>query len=140
MADHQEALANVPLFAKLPKKSLNRLSRIVVERSYPAGSVIVREGEAGMGFFLIEKGAVDIVHGPEEKAVNTLKQGEYFGEMALLDGHPRSATVRAVDETTCLVLPRWEFLAEVRNDAEMAIDILEVLSLRIRDLENKLYA
>jgi CRP-like cAMP-binding protein len=137
MAGDQELLASVPLFAKLNRKTLDRLDRILVEREFTAGREIVTEGDVGAGFFLIKDGSVDVVRG--ENTLAHLKKGGYFGDMALLDGRPRSATVRAVEDTTCLVMTRWDFLAEVRSNPDIAIELLEQLSLIVRDLEKRLY-
>lgn len=84
MSGNQELLASVPLFAKLPKETIERLDRLLVERRFPAGSDIVSEGDAAVGFFLIKDGAANVRHGDHTQ--NVLKAGDYFGEMALLDG------------------------------------------------------
>ena len=140
MAGRVELLRCVPLFATLPKKTIERLDRIMVERRFPAGADIVKEGEGGIGFFLIVEGAVEVVRGQGATPLARFKKGDYFGEMALLDGHPRSATVRALEPTRCLVLPRWDFLAELRTNADAAIELLEVMSMRVRELEERLVA
>jgi len=98
----------------------------------------VTEGEGGVGFFLIADGRAEVVHGHDGPPVRTLKRGDFFGEMALLDGGRRSATVRAADTTKCLVLTRWHFVAEVRQNADLAVELLEVMSQRVRDLESRL--
>ena len=67
-----------------------------------------------------------------------LTEGDFFGEMALLDGFPRSASVRAVSECECLVLVRWDFLGLVRTNPEVASAILPVLSRRLRECEDRL--
>ncbi len=133
-----ELLASVPLFAKLPKKTIERFGRIVAEREFPAGTDIVKEGDASAAFFMITDGAVDVFRGPHHTPLATLKSGAFFGEMALLDGHRRSATVRATAPTKCLVMTRWDFLAEVRQNPEIALELLESLSLTIRELEKRL--
>ena len=138
MSGHDTVLASVPLFADLPKETLDRLQRIAVEREYPAGAEIVSEGEVGAGFFLITKGAVEVSRGQGQTHLATRKRGDYFGEMALLDGRPRSASVRATEPTTCLVLTRWDFMAEVRQNPEIALELLEAMSRRVRDLEERL--
>ncbi|MFN8557178.1 MAG: cyclic nucleotide-binding domain-containing protein [Dehalococcoidia bacterium] len=140
MANHQDLLASVPLFAKLPRATLDRLDRILVQRAYDAGAEIVREGEIATGFYLIADGAVDVLRGADSTPVATLAKGDFFGDMALLDGLPRSATVRAAKPTTCLVMPRWDFIAEVRQNPDMAIELLHAFSLRVRDLEDRLNA
>ena len=138
MSDHDQLLSSVPLFANLPKETLDRLGRIFVERQFPAGAEIVKEGEVGAGFFLIKDGLVEVVSGPGQSSRGTFKKGEYFGDMALLDGKPRSATVRAVEPTTCLVMTRWDFVAEVRQNPDLALELLEEMSRRIRALEQRL--
>ena len=138
MSDHDKLLASVPLFANLPKETLDRLGRIVVERQFPAGAEIVKEGEVGAGFFLIKDGQVEVVSGPSQASRGTFKKGEYFGDIALLDGRPRSATVRALEPTTCLVMTRWDFMAEVRQTPDLALELLEEMSRRVRALEQRL--
>ena len=138
MSDHDRLLASVPLFANLPKETLDRLGRIVVERQFPAGAEIVKEGEVGAGFFLIKDGQVEVLSGPSQSSRGTFKKGEYFGDMALLDGRPRSASVRALEPTTCLVMTRWDFMAEVRQNPDLALELLEEMSRRVRALEQRL--
>lgn len=138
MAGNTALIASVPLFAKLPEKTIARIDQLMVEREFPAGSEIVIEGEGGVGFFLIAEGRAEVTQKAGEAAVRTLKRGDYFGELALLDGGPRTATVRAVDTVRCLVLTRWHFLAEVRTNSDLAVELLDSLSGRIRDLEARL--
>ena len=138
MSGNRELLASVPLFAKLPKKTIERLDRIAVEREFPAGTEMVKEGEAGVGFFLIVDGVAEVRHAQSTSPVRTLIARDFFGDMSLLDGHPRSATVAAIAPTRCLVMTRWDFLAEVRQNPEVAIELLETLSLRVRELEGLL--
>ena len=140
MPNNQELLKSVPLFARLPEKTLDRLDRILVERQYAPGAEIVHEGDMAAGFFLIMDGRVDILRGDGPSPVASLTKGAYFGEMALLDGRPRSATVRAAEQTRCLAMPRWDFLAEVKSNPDIAVELLETLSLRVRDLEQRLEA
>lgn len=137
MSDHDQLLASVPLFANLPQKTIDRLGRIVTERQFPAGSEIVTAGEVGAGFFLIKDGGVEVLS-KEGQHLSTLKKGDYFGDMALLDGHPRSATVRATKPTTCLVMSRWDFVAEVRHNPDIALELLEQMSQRVRAAEARL--
>lgn len=139
MAGNTELLATVPLFAKLNAKTLDRLDRILVERKFEPGAAIVTEGDAAAGFFLIKDGAVDVTRGEGVKLAQ-LGRGQYFGDMALLDGHPRSATVTATSTTTCLVMTRWDFLAEVRSNPDIAIELMEHLSLKVRELEERINA
>jgi CRP/FNR family transcriptional regulator, cyclic AMP receptor protein len=137
MSDRDQLLASVPLFADLPKKTLERLDRIMTERTFPAGTDIVNAGEVGAGFFLITNGAVEVVS-KEGQHLSNAKKGDYFGDMALLDGHPRSATVRATEPTTCLVMSRWDFMAEVRQNPDIALELLAEMSQRVRAAEARL--
>jgi CRP-like cAMP-binding protein len=138
MAGNVDLIGSVPLFAKLPPKTVERIDQLTVEREFPAGAEIVVEGEGGVGFFLIASGRAEVLQKGDSGPRGTLSRGDAFGEMALLDGGPRSATVRALEATRCLVLTRWHFLAEVRTNPDLAIELLETLSLRIRDLEARL--
>jgi CRP/FNR family transcriptional regulator, cyclic AMP receptor protein len=140
---HEEALAAIPLFSQLSRKDLTRLGRAVVERKYKKGETIVREGEQAVAFFVITKGKVEASHqagSGKSRALNTLGPGEAFGEMALLDGGPRAATVKAVEDSECLVLSRWDFVAELRTNPHVAVAMLPVLSKRLREVEAKLAA
>ena len=137
---HEEALAAVPLFSQFSRKDLSRLNRAVVERSYKKGDTIVKEGEQAVAFFVIVKGKVEVSHttGSRASKLNDLAPGDAFGEMSLLDGGPRAATVKALEDTTCLVLSRWDFVAELRTNPHIAVAMLPILSLRLREVESKL--
>jgi CRP-like cAMP-binding protein len=137
---HEEALAAVPLFSQLTRKDLTRLGRAVVERKYKAGETIVKEGEQAVAFFMITKGKVEAVTGGGKKQtkLNELGPGQVFGEMALLDGMPRVATVKAMTDTECLVLSRWDFVAELRTNPHIAVAMLPILSKRLRDADDRL--
>jgi CRP/FNR family transcriptional regulator len=131
-----EMIAAVPLFRQLPQKTLRRIADSFEPRSYESGDTIVVEGKEGVGFFLVGDGEVEISrHGTQ---LRTIGAGGWFGEMALLDDGPRSATVKAMRKTTCYSLLRWDFLAELRKSPEMAIEMLAVLSQRLRDLDERL--
>jgi CRP/FNR family transcriptional regulator len=138
MSNHLDLLKTVPLFANLPPDALERIDTLAVERGYPAGADVVTQGERAVGFFVVVDGSVAVVREPGATQIATLKAGDFFGEMALLDGQLRSASVRAAEPTTCLVLPRWDFLSEVRHNPELAIALLQLLSQRIRRLEERL--
>lgn len=140
---HEDALRNVQLFSQFASKDLTRLGRAVVERNYKKGETIVKEGEQAVAFFVITSGKVDVSQSTGSKKsqmLNTLGPSATFGEMALLDGGPRAATVKALDDTTCLVLSRWDFVAELQTNPNMAVAMLPVLSRRLREVEAKLAA
>ena len=137
----EDALAQVPLFSQLGHRDLKRLAKGTVTRQFQNGEAIVREGEQAVAFYLILSGRVEVVKGAEgssPRVLNTLGPGDFFGEMALLDGYLRSATVRAVEDTECLVLSRWDFMAELRSSPYIAVQMLPVLSRRLRGAEAQL--
>jgi len=133
----EETLKKVPIFSGLEGKHLKRLANIMVERTFKPGDVIVSEGDQGAGVFLISSGKVEVVRG-EGQVLNTLGAGDFFGEMALFEGFPRSATVRAAEDTACLAMTRWDFRAELNQNAEVALAVLETVVRRLREADQKL--
>jgi CRP-like cAMP-binding protein len=136
MANEIESLQKVPLFSGLSKSALNRLAKFARARNYKAGAEIVKEGDAGVGFFLIMSGKVEVVRGG--KKLSTLGAGQYFGEMSLLDRAPRSATCLATEATETLAILRSDFVAELKANPSMCLSIMETLSRRVRELDAKL--
>lgn len=126
-----EHLRGVPIFAALPARELESIARSVRERTYEPGAVIVKEGDPGLGFFLITHGRVEVWH--QDHRIRTLGPGEFFGEMALMEERPRSATVTAAERTTCLQLVRWDFRALLKENPDLAVRMLEVVVQRLRD-------
>ena len=82
--------------------------------------------------------SVWLVSGEHATPVRTLTRGDSFGEIAVIDGRARSATVRAAVPTTCLALTSWDFMAEVRSDSDLAVHLLKAMTARVRDLEARL--
>jgi len=119
-----DVLTTVPLFSGLDRKQLERLAWDFRERSMPAGTVVVRQGdEQGMGFFVLVEGEMIVsVDGAE---VSRLGPGSYFGEVALLSDRVRTATVSAGTDVRYLVMMLTDFRAFVRGDAEVAWKLLE---------------
>ncbi len=136
----QEMLKKVPIFSDLAPRDLDRLASIVVPRQFKAGDVIINEGDQAAGVFIITSGKVEVVRGQgaNQQSLATLGPGDFFGEMALFDGFPRNATVRALEDTECLALTRWDFLAELKNHPEIAVAMLQVLVRRLRAVEARL--
>ncbi len=95
-------LKNIPIFEELSDKELGAIERILHERTYKEGELIFHQGDAGVGMYIIEKGRIDIRLEPSGQVVATLNEGEFFGELALLDDSARSAT--AVAATDCKML------------------------------------
>jgi CRP-like cAMP-binding protein len=136
-----QAIVKAPIFQHLSRGSLESVAKVAKVQQFKSGDVLVTEGEDAMSFFVIVNGEAEVIKGlGKDGAVTLDKLGplDFFGEMALLDGFPRSASVRAVTECECIVLVRWDFLGLIKSNPQVALDILPVLSRRLRDLEDKL--
>lgn len=136
----EELLARVGLFRSLNKKHIAQLARLATSQQYAADQTIVRQGDTGLGLYVIVSGRVEVRHetsSQEYRVLNTLGVGDVFGEMALLDDYPRSATIVAREATECLTLTKWHFLAELKSHPEMALSLLPVLSRRVRAAEQR---
>jgi len=134
----EDTLATAPLFSELSRKDLKHLAAAAIVRNYKKGEAIVKEGENAVAFYIIRAGKVDIIRGrgsKSQKVLATLGPGEFFGEMALLDSYPRSASVVAKETTECVVLSRWDFIAELRTSPYIAVQMLPVLSRRLREAQ-----
>ena len=140
VAGKTDFLKRVSWFEDLDQKSLDAIANSAVEQSYQAGQEIVRQGDTGVGAFIIRSGKVDIVQEKDghETKLATLGAGDVFGEMALLDEFPRSATVRAVEPTTVLGLQRWHFKGILESHPQLALALLPILTRRIRSAEGML--
>jgi len=128
-------LASVPLFQGLSKRHLTQLGRRFYPRSYKAGEAMVTQGKGGEGMFTIISGGAEAVIETADgtkTVVNTFGPANFFGEIAMLDDGPRTASVMATQETECLVLPRSDFIAIMQNDADMATEIAIALAKRLR--------
>ncbi len=133
--DTIQFLQRVPLFQGLNNRQLGKLAQRFVERHYAAGQNMVTQGEGGEGFFVLVSGKAEAIRARsdgERVVVNTFGPTDFFGEMALLDDGLRTATVQAVEATDCLVLTRWDFLGILKEDADMAVSILQELARRFR--------
>ena len=127
---------NVPLFGGLSTRDLSAVCDMMVRKHFLAGEIIVKEEEEeGQTFFVIASGVVHVaVMTSEGKSavLATLKRGDFFGEMALLDGEPRSASVVAAQECDLLLLYRRVFLDMLQRFPKIAIHLLTEMSQRLR--------
>lgn len=134
-----DSLRRVPILAALKEEHLDMLLKLVTIRTFNKGDVIIKQGDPGAGLFVILDGTVDVTQrqypGNPEIKLNTLGRGEFFGEMSLIDGYPRSATVTAQSETQAVELDRWVFLDALRREPNIAVAMLPILTRRIRSLQ-----
>jgi CRP-like cAMP-binding protein len=128
-------LANVPLFQELNNRQLKKIASRFTPRIYQPDDVIVSQGKSGFGMFMVIRGhakaVVELADG-SKSAVNEFGPADFFGEVTVLDGGPRTASVVATEETECLILDRIEFIALMHTDAEMATKIAVALAKRLR--------
>ena len=123
-------LNNVRLFENVETKELETIARSFKERTFNAGDVIAEEGKSGIGFFIIESGTAKATHGDLEIA--QLGPGSSFGEVALIDEGPRSATVIAESELKCWGLSAWEFRPLAETNATVAWNLARIVAGYVR--------
>jgi CRP/FNR family transcriptional regulator, cyclic AMP receptor protein len=123
-------LGKVPLFADCSKRDLELIARVAKDVSHPAGTVIAREGEPGVGLFIILDGKAEVTIGGSKKAM--LGSGDFFGEIALLDGGPRTATVTAITDLKLLGLTEWVFRGLMMEHPAIALKTLQQMAGRLR--------
>jgi len=131
----KEFLKKVPIFSGLSDSDLELLLGISRERLYPKDSIIFQKDDVGNFFFLICSGRVKVVIETEEgkeAILSILYPTEFFGEMSLLDGEPRSATIVALEDTRVLLIQRDDFMKLLQKYPDISLKILKALSLRLR--------
>ncbi len=135
MVTAEEVLASVPLFSMLKPKALKVLAADAHDLRYEAGTSFAKTDELGTTFFVVVEGTLVLSVG--DQVVRTLSSGEYFGEMALIDRQPRSATITAETDVRCLVFSQWVFRPFALEHPEVAWALLEVMVARVREAENR---
>ena len=141
--DKVELLKQVNLFSGLRKKDLKTLAASCIKRHFKRGETLVKQGEPGRGLYAIVSGSVKIVKQiatEDELEIAVLGRGDFFGEMSVLDNAPRSASVRAVEDTECLILTAWDFQAKLKGNPEIALKVLPVVVERFRETNDRLLA
>jgi CRP/FNR family transcriptional regulator, cyclic AMP receptor protein len=123
-------LRGVDLFSDIPGEDLARIALITEEAQHPAGAEIIREGDVGESLYIVVDGRVEVRKG--DKRLAELSEREVFGEMAVLDPGPRSATVKAVTDLTLLTIRREDFADIMAERHEIARGIIQVLTRRLR--------
>jgi CRP/FNR family cyclic AMP-dependent transcriptional regulator len=134
-AEKRSMLQRHYFFGKLGQKNIERLAHCIVEKSLRRGAVIFAKGESGSSLFAICRGTVKI-SAPSadghDAIFNLIGQGSIFGEIALLDGQPRTADATVMTDCILFVIERRDFLPLVREESEIAVKLMEVLCKRIR--------
>jgi CRP/FNR family transcriptional regulator, cyclic AMP receptor protein len=138
-----EALQRVPLFADLNKHEVQEIARLFKKRHFSKGETLVKEGTGGAAFFVIESGEATVFIGGKERA--TLKPGEYFGEIALIDEGTRMATITASSELISYGITYWDFRPLVEKNGVVGWKLLQRMAKMLRatrdearELENAL--
>jgi CRP/FNR family cyclic AMP-dependent transcriptional regulator len=135
MSAMADSLREVPLFANLDKRDLKRLADSMQELSFPSGKEVVAHGKGGVGFFVILEGSARVSQGGEDRGM--LGPGDYFGEMALIDGGDRSASVHAEGELRCAAMTTWTFRPFVKEHPDVAWAMLTALVKRVREAQGR---
>jgi CRP-like cAMP-binding protein len=128
--DWADVLGALPLFSRMSKRQLRGLAKLAKVADYSPSEPIVQTGEQGDSLYLVLEGRARVAG-----KSRTLRAGDFFGEMALIDGGPRSATVSAIDDVRVMKLPRRAFLKALKQDPQIGVAIMETLAARVRRLE-----
>jgi len=133
LSNEQKAslLSDVPLFAGISQESMSRLATVAGEQQFGTGEFIARQGQVGSGLYVVVDGSVDVIKGTNDK-IATLKPGEFFGELSVIDQQPRNASVRAAEATTCLAVASWDLLSLLEQDPALSLNLIKGLAARIR--------
>lgn len=133
---HEQFLARVPIFGNCTADEVSAITAVAQESFFQPGQIIVTQGTPGQAFYLILAGRVEILR--DGTSLGAFGPGDFFGEMSLLDQAPRSATIRAIEQTQCLMLSSWDFKALLEKYPSIAVKLLEVLSRRLRVADERL--
>ncbi len=138
--ERREFLERIEMFSQCRRGDLKALAKSCDEMSFREGEVICRQGEKGAAMFLIVEGASRVLEetADGEIPIADLKIGDVVGELSVIDGERRTATVKAVGDTRCLVLTSWDLKATIKDRPEIALDILRMVITRYRALADKL--
>jgi CRP/FNR family transcriptional regulator, cyclic AMP receptor protein len=129
--DVAERLSEVPILAGCSQRELTAIARVVRQIDHEAGFVIAAEGQPGAGLFVIESGEADVSIGGRK--INHMGPGDFFGELALLDGGPRTATVTATTDIRLFALTEWVFRGLLVEHPSIALRTLEAMAGRLRN-------
>ncbi len=138
-SERLQLLQRMPLLAGLPHGELERLAEHVQEKRFDTGAELIKEGTSGFSAFFIVSGRCEVRRrsGTEAVRLAYLEPGDFFGELAILDPAPRSATVSALEPTATLVLDEYQFKAALQTNLSMALHLVKVLAARLRAFEDE---
>jgi len=125
-----DMLKKVPLFAGLDNKELQQIAASMRERKFKAGDTVTQEGAGGVGFFVVEQGQADVSVGGESKG--SVGPGDYFGEIALINESPRTATLTARTDMLCYGMTPWDFRPLVESNSTIAWKLLTAMAEKMR--------
>ncbi len=140
MKERVEALRSIPLFRGLEEDALSDIADLLIDRSYPSRSVVFEEGVPGDYMYIIKEGQVKISKLSDdgrEKILEILGPGDFVGEMALLDGGPRSASVKSTEPCVLLALSRHDFMSLLRENSEISLELIRELTRRLRETDEQ---
>ena len=132
-SDWAGVLASIPLFARIGNRRLRKIASLAQIQEFSPGTIVVETGQPSNAFYLILGGRAKVLG----KSRRTLGIGDYFGEMGLIDGEPRSATIAAEGELQVMKLPRRPFLKLLNQEPQIATAMMAELAARIRTLEKR---
>jgi CRP/FNR family cyclic AMP-dependent transcriptional regulator len=138
--DVLDSLRQVPLFSRVGEGDLENIAALLIERRYPKNSIIVEEGLTGDYMYIIRTGRVKVTKASDdgrEKIMDFLEAGAFFGEMALLDHAPRSASVRTLEPSVLAALSRRDFMSLLRQSPDLALSLIQELTRRLRDTDDQ---
>ncbi|HVD25109.1 MAG TPA: cyclic nucleotide-binding domain-containing protein [Gaiellaceae bacterium] len=133
--DWSEVIGALPLFSRVPKRQVRAIAKLAWVVDHAPGEVIVQAGEQGNSMYLMLEGRARVVG-----RSRILRPGDFFGEMALIDGGPRSATIIAASQVRVMMLQRRAFLKALKQNPQIGLAIMEVLAERVRRLERAVSA
>jgi CRP/FNR family transcriptional regulator, cyclic AMP receptor protein len=124
-----EIIKDVPLFSRLSKKGLEDVAHIADELDLPAGKVLAKQGDRGREFFVLLEGEAEVTQG--NRRINTMKKGDFFGEIALVTKMPRTATVTTTRDVRVLVITERDFAALLKRSPQIGQNVAHALAERL---------
>lgn len=140
MKDVAKIIAKIALFSHLSPEGIYRIAQLAQIKTFPPNTILIQEGKPGLSCFIIVQGKVQVIKDFESNhpvIVAELGETEIVGELSLIDGLPYSATVKAIEETKCIMIEQFDFKAQLQAYPEIALQLLPVLARRLRKMTEK---